>query len=346
MQELIKDKQSRKYQLTINNPLKISEDNPVQFTHEEIKDRISKLSTVTYYCMSDEIGLNEQTPHTHIFLYSSSPIRFSTVKKQFPTAHIESAYGTAVDNKDYILKSGKWAETNKKETSIENSFEEWGEMPKETVSKNGDLHFLIQMIENGLSSAEILKAFPNSILMLDKIDKARTIINEDKYKNVWRDIHTTYIYGSTNTGKTRDIMELYGYENVYRITDYMHPWDMYDSSRHKVVLFEEFRSSLKIQDMLNYLDGYPCSLPARYNNKQASYTEVYITTNIPLEMQYSDIQYNESETWLAFLRRINEIVVYTKDEKKIKYSSVDEYFKQKTKNIISDEDFKKFFNEN
>ncbi len=28
-----------------------------------------------------------------------------------------------------------------------------------------------------------------------------------------------------------------------------------------VIVFEEFRSSLKIQDMLNYLDGYPCELP-------------------------------------------------------------------------------------
>ena len=34
-----------------------------------------------------------------------------------------------------------------------------------------------------------------------------------------------------------------------------------------------------IGDMLNYLDGYPISLPARYANRVACYEEVYITAN-------------------------------------------------------------------
>ena len=75
-------------------------------------------------------------------------------------------------------------------------------------------------------------------------------------------------------------MEKYGYSNVFRVTDYIHPFD--SSKNHSVIIFEEFRSSLKIQDMLNYLDGYPCELSARYNNKTACYLEVYIISNILL----------------------------------------------------------------
>lgn len=69
-------------------------------------------------------------------------------------------------------------------------------------------------------------------------------------------------------------MEKYGYGNVFRITDYTHPFDNYKNQ--EVVIFEEFRSSLKIQDMLNYLDDYPCELVARYNNKIACYLTAYI----------------------------------------------------------------------
>ena len=97
-----KDRQARKYNITLNNPLSMVP----PMTHPQIKEEIGKLSSVSYWCMADEIGLKEQTPHTHIYLYSASPIRFSTVKKRFPQGHIESAYGSSAENKDYILKAG------------------------------------------------------------------------------------------------------------------------------------------------------------------------------------------------------------------------------------------------
>ena len=100
-------------------------------------------------------------------------------------------------------------------------------------------------------------------------------------------------------------MEQYGYSNVYRVTDYAHPFDGYKGQ--DVLIFEEFRSSLPIKDMLVYLDGYPVALPCRYANKEACFTKVYILTNIPLEKQYCNIQREEPETWDAFCRRIHHV---------------------------------------
>lgn len=78
-------------------------------------------------------------------MYSASPIRFSTVKKRFPQGHIESAYGSSAENKDYILKAGKWKNTSKTETSIAGTFEEYGIMPaKETMSEKGELQFYLR----------------------------------------------------------------------------------------------------------------------------------------------------------------------------------------------------------
>ena len=95
-----------------------------------------------------------------------------------------------------------------------------------------------------------------------------------------------------------------------------------------VIIFEEFRSSLKIQDMLIYLDGYPIELPCRYANKIACFTKVYIITNIPLSNQYEGTQREYKETWDAFLRRINRVICMTNKPSDI--FTVDQYFSRDT----------------
>ena len=65
--------------------------------------------------------------------------------------------------------------------------------------------------------------------------------------------------------------------------------------------------------MLNYLDIYPLTLPARYTDRVACYTTVYITSNVPLSEQYMDIQRYQLETWRAFLRRVQNIIEYLPD---------------------------------
>ena len=78
-------------------------------------------------------------------------------------------------------------------------------------------------------------------------------------------------------------------------------------------MFEEFNSQIPIEEMLNYLDIYPLSLPARYTDRTACYTQIYITSNIPLWEQYQDVQEYRPETWKAFLRRIHRIAEYHAD---------------------------------
>lgn len=80
-----------------------------------------------------------------------------------------------------------------------------------------------------------------------------------------------------------------------------------------MLVFEEFRSQVPISSMLNYLDIYPLMLPARYNDRVACYTTVYITSNVSLEEQYTDVQLSQKETWQAFLRRISTVTEYRKD---------------------------------
>lgn len=156
-----------------------------------------------------------------------------------------------------------------------------------------------------MSTSEILEIDSQFVLQIDKIERARSLYLHNKFKTTRRDLSVTYIYGPTGTGKTRSVMDYYGYDNVYRVTDYHHPFDTYDCE--DVIVFEEFRSSISLGNMLNYLDIYPVKLPARYAPKQACYTEVYIISNQSLEEQYPELQRQYKRDYDAFLRRINYV---------------------------------------
>lgn len=292
---------SRKYLLTINN----YEDHG--YSSERVCELLEANFRLVYYCLSREIGKKQETPHMHVFFYVQNAIRFGTVKKVFPEAHIDKSRGTSEENRDYVHKTGKWAETDKSETQIPGSFLEWGTCPagKEEHSGMNQMEEIYEMLKSGYSNLDIIDAYPIALSHLREFDNFRELLRYESYKTVYRDLIVTYRYGSPGVGKTRSVMDMYGYEHVYRITDYSHPFDGYRGQ--DVVIFEEFRSSLPIADMLKYLEGYPLELPARYGNKVASYTTVYIISNISLGSQYQTIQYQEPMTYKAFCRRIHTV---------------------------------------
>lgn len=310
------DKQSTRFQLTFNNPIEHD------MNHSQIKETfIQNFKTFDYLCMADEKG---SCLHTHVFACFTSRVRFSTIKKHFPSAHIEIVKGSIADNIAYIRKSGKWENDEKHGTVIDGTFEEVGNPPSESRGKKHDMTELYQMVLDGLSNAEIIALNQDYILQIDKLDKLRTIILTEQFKGQRRlELKVTYVYGDTGTGKTRGILDTHGDANVYRVTDYQHPFDGY--ACQPVIVFDEFRSSLMLKDMLNYCDIYPIELPARYSNKYACYIHVYIVSNWKLEKQYFDLQQNDDESWQAFLRRIHAVKVYEKD-RTIEFDSVQAYF--------------------
>ena len=298
--------QSRKIQATINNPTAHG------MTHEVIIDR-AQLFNPDYFCLADEIGASG-TYHTHLFIYSSSPMRFNTIKKRFPTAHIEPAKGSCQENRDYIRKEGKWADTEKAETRVEGTFQEFGTMPNASDEKSPKMAQLIRYIKDGLTNLEIIDMDPSYAFKTKEIDLLRQQLLEDRYTRENRKVIVHYIYGDSGTGKTRSIYEKHPATDICRITNYPAKGNVQvDAYKGQPVLvFEEFHSQIPIAAMLNFLDIYPVMLPARYYDRVACYTTVYITSNIPLDQQYPEIQKCKLETWNAFLRRIHTVTEYRK----------------------------------
>jgi len=253
-----------------------------------------------------------------------SPAKFSTVKKRFPDAHIESARGTVQQNRDYIAKSGKWADDTKSDTSVPGTFEESGEPPEEPgQGARTDLVILYQMLKDGMSNYEIIEANPDYMLALDRIERVRQMLREEQYRETFRQLEVTYIWGNTGLGKSRYVMEKYGYSEVYRVTDYEHPFDTYGGQ--DVLLLEEYGSNFKVRDLLNFLDGYPLMLPCRYANRVACFTKVYIISNIDLSSQYPNIQHEDESTWRALLRRIGRVVEYQSNGPPIDHGNALDY---------------------
>lgn len=308
-------KMSRKWLLTINNPIEKG------YTHENLIDIMGQFKGLTYFCLSDEIGKKTETYHTHLFMYCPQGVRFQTIQNRLPNCHIDYCKGTAQQNKDYVFKEGKYSGTDKEDTRVDGTQFEWGEMPVERQGRRNDIVDLYDMIANGMSDFQILDTSPDYMLNLNQIRQTRQVIKSEKFKNTFRQLSTTYIWGSTGSGKTRYVMEKYGYENVYRVTNYKHPFDDYRGQ--DVVLFDEFRSSLPFADMLKYLDGYPVLLPCRFADTQACFTKVYFTTNIPLDKQYVNIQRDEIESYKAFLRRIHKSINWDKQSEECQLSFED-----------------------
>lgn len=96
-----------------------------------------------------------------------------------------------------------------------------------------------------------------------------------------------------------------------------------------ILVFEEFHSQIAIPDMLNLLDIYPIQLPARYSDRTACYTNVYIISNLPLELQYTDVQAFDIKTWNAFIRRISCIKEFKQDGRIIEHNKRSIFMKKK-----------------
>jgi len=274
-------RRSRRYCLTLNN-----------YT---VEDRIAllavKTSNIKRCIFSEEIG-ESGTPHYQGFVHFKNAMTLSAVKKLLGSDryHVEVAKGTDYEAWTYCTKDGEVILTIGDEPSIEGELSDWEK--------------IAQMVKDGSSNLEIIERYPSiAIRCQAALDKMR--LEYDRLNAGWREVEVTFITGPTGCGKTSGVCREYGYPNTYRATDKKHPFETYNGQ--DVIIFEEFRSDYKIEDMLNWLDGHPVELPARYANKMAKYTKVFLTTNIQFEDLYARIQENHPETWEAFKRRVTVV---------------------------------------
>lgn len=279
----------------------------ITFQRDDLQKIKSDFDIIIDYCSKNcdyavlklEAGEQSGTEHYQAYFSFKYKKRKSTLIKEFPTSHFEIKRGTVQQAIDYVKKE---------ETSIGPVYE-YGDIPKEQGS-NDISSEILELIKDGATFDDIAMTFTSYYIRYENnLRKLYDLVKTKHFKNNWRTLEVIYVSGDTGTGKTRSIMEHYGYSNVYRTSNYKNPFDTYDGQ--DVIVFEEFRNSLPLSDMLNYLDGYPLLLPARYYDKQACFSKVYIISNWPYEFQYAQEPMKDYE---AFDRRVHE--VFTVEELK------------------------------
>jgi hypothetical protein len=276
----------RNWILTINY-----KDSP-PMSDENLSLYLKGLDKIQFYAFQLERSISD-TLHHQIYLIFRTNQRFSKLKKLFPKAHIEYRRGTHEEALFYVTK-----EATRHQPPMT-----WGQEPKKGVRT--DLQEITEMMNAGATVNEIRSKFPTQYLMYHRhIDQYLNTVKRELYKTKFRKLEVVYVYDIPGAGKTRTIMEHFGYLNVYRINDYEHPFDNYQYE--DVLLIDEFRGQFSIEMMLNLLDGYPLELPARYSNRYAAYKKVYIVSNMPFDSQYPRIKLNAPESFQALKRRIQK----------------------------------------
>ena len=260
----------------------------------DLLEHIQRDSKIEYAIFGHETT-EEGKAHLQGYVYWSNAVTGKGAQTRLGLSHGEfyadAQRGLASQASDYCKKEGNIAFVH-------------GEIPDPADRKESAWDYILVMLENGATDAQIMREYPAHFgRCRSGIAAMRMELLAEKV-NTWRDVQVEYIWGETGTGKTRGVLE--GVEHptdVYRVTDYKHPFDGYRGQ--SVLLLEEFRSSLPIEQMLVYLDGYYCELPCRYSNKISGWDKIFIVTNIPFSEQYKNIQANQSETFKAFERRVD-----------------------------------------
>ncbi len=264
------------------------------------------------YCVS-ALGLE----HLHCVFESKKTYRPLTVlKRLFPKIHIEVTKGSKKDVEDYINKVGKFEEKGEKILAKSQVGEIIG-----CQGKRNDLITLDEIktliFEEEKTPRDIFLAFPKSL----KDEKAVNYLYFQKRLQdtpLLRDVEVNWLCGRTGCGKSYEYVKLckkYGPDNVYLVSDYNNPFDNYQGQ--DVVIFDEFRGQFRLAEFLQYTQGYRQEIRARYSNKFALWTKIYITSPVtPYEIYRNNGETTGSNDKLQQIyRRINNIIYCFKETK-------------------------------
>jgi len=214
------------------------------------------------------------TVHLQGMMYFENPRTFSTLKKDFPTAHIE----VCKDVLDSI------AYCSKEDSRVRGPYEK-GDRPQGQGKRN-DLIALNESIKTGTKVLDIRQDNP---MMYHQYGRTLNQLESDAKNNNVR-INMTegvWIFGSTGKGKSHLARELCIGQSVYtHTTKDKGWWDRYD--QQDVVIIDDFRGEIEYNELLKLVDKWEHYVsrrgrdPISFNSKL-----VIITSSLPPNRVYN-----------------------------------------------------------
>lgn len=233
------------------------------------------------------------TGHQHWQTYCrfSNRCKLQAVKNTFKnqSIHAEPSKGNEQSNRDYCLKDGC--------RTAEFGLYDGGQGVQ---GRRSDLEDVAKQIKEGKTLKEIAEVNPVQYIKFSRgIRELQLQLQPAPPKE--RPIKVIVYWGPTGTGKTHRVMNKH--EEVYIVSPGRSPWDSYNGQ--DVIFFDEFSDSdWDVNQMLKYLDKWRVELSARYNNKFANWSKVYIASNEDPHDFYKFLPQSKRD---AFFRRLSEI---------------------------------------
>ena len=290
-------------------------------TEQEICDLVLKMwcdskpgriGAVTY-CVS-ETGFH----HLHMVLEvensDSERFTYKQVQKLYGKKfHIESTRGSKKEAEDYIYKRGKW--TEKGEQVLAMSLH--GEI-KGNQGNRSDLQGVEDLINDGMTPNEIL----DTSVKLRRYEK---IIKDAYYRKRYketpfvRDLEVIWHIGLSESGKSysaNELVEQYGEENIYFVSDYQNGWiDKYNGE--SILFLDELKEQLSYSMLKVLTDKYKAQVHGRYTNVYALWSTLHITSIYPPEELYEllvPLPERRRDTFYQLQRRIAKVVYHWRDK--------------------------------
>ena len=241
-------KQSKNWCFTEHNT-----DNDFDLIWEENKD------ILTYLCWGVEVCPTTNKKHFQGWFQCKNKKRLTGVKKIFITAHLAACKGTELQNDEYCQKDGVYFI--------------YGKYIKQGA--RCDLEQLKRLIDTGTPLIDIINA--HFSLYCRYRNGIESYYNMRLSKSVpkWRNVKVYYIWGETGTGKTKYAFSMTDWKTEgYNLGH----WNTYTNEQS--ILIDKYNNDIKINELLNLLDGYPLRLNCKFGFAHAMWTKVYITSNL------------------------------------------------------------------
>lgn len=279
-------RRSRCWCLTINN-----------YDLEHVSS-LKELKTA-YLIIGDETG-DSGTPHLQIYFRLLNPCQFSSIKRKFPTAHIEIAKGTDLENKSYCTKQSTMYESG--EPSAQ--------------GKRTDIDDIKRMLTDGANLRDIVPLCRS----VQSIRHAEIHLKYFEQKRSWKP-EVFWYYGPTGTGKSWSCHSQCTDPYVCLHTGQW--WEGYDG--HEDVIIDDMRADFcKFHVLLKLLDRYPVTVECKGGSRQFLARRIFITSCYHPKRMYHQTE----ECVEQLMRRITHIVEHTEKYESKPQSALFDFIKE------------------
>lgn len=257
------------------------------YTSEDEAKVLALQESVVYMVVGKEVG-EQGTPHYQGYLYFKNARTLSSLKKMLPRAHFSvPAKGTHMQNKTYCTKGG--------DILIEH-----GEIPSQ--GQRNDLTEVIVSCKKGTTTQELLEEHTTVYAKYPKfVELCKRTYATPRDPTIAPEVKC--YYGEAGAGKTKTAYEEFEGKCFMKKPSTKDWWDGYDGHKN-VIIDEADKGYIKLCEMLDILDRYPCKVNVKGSVVEFVATKIILTANKHPKDWYSNCSTQERK---GLLRRMTEI---------------------------------------